>query len=84
MLATQPGRVNIPFETNLNVRQVPEEMRDTGKTVSEYFPISGEAVSGPSYTYNVSPDRTTKLAKLNFTALPLPEQNVTVKFSLFP
>ncbi len=48
MFAAHPSRVKIPFEINLNVIQVPNETRDTGTIVFEYFPKSGEEVSGPS------------------------------------
>ena len=78
MFATQPGRVKTPSDTNLKVMHVPEEINDTGTGEFEYLPIRGEEVSGPSYTYKVSPVLTTKLAKSNFTALPLPEQKVSV------
>ena len=78
MEALQPGRINDPSEINLNVRQVPDEISGTGVAVFEYFPMRGEAVPGPSYTYRVSPDLTKKLEKSNLTAFPFPEQNVTV------
>ena len=48
IFAAQPGRVKLPFEINLNVIQVPDEISETGTAVFEYFPIRGEEVSGPS------------------------------------